>query len=98
MTVSSLAVRFLLLSIAVSTMADAQEFTADPIDVQVGRVPGAPGLAGFARPGGGGMCGARFLEPSFEIRFRLTRVGNFAPRPGLAKPARPGAPNLGLCS
>jgi REP element-mobilizing transposase RayT len=39
------------------------------------RKPGAPGLAGFARPGGGGMCGARFLEPSFEFVFGLRASG-----------------------
>ncbi len=56
------------------------------------KAPGAPGLAGFARPGSDHLCGVRLHGPSLTS-FRLTkRGGDFAPRPGLATAARPGAP------
>jgi len=54
-------------------------------------MPGAPGLAGFARPGSGYVRCVRHGYWPFSSAFRLTRRG-CGTRPGLATAARPGAP------
>src|ERR1700723_554422 len=59
--------------------------------IVVRRVPGAPGLAGFARPGTGYVRCVRDRYCPFSSSFRLTRRG-CAPCPGLATAASPGAP------